>query len=343
MTIPLLDTMETQARLLIEAALLPTQGSRFAPTGFPNLGPAEYEAPGANGERIPMLLVESPQSIANRLESLAWDDATNDLVAPLRGIPYVKADVDGISTDSIRESHRLNSPYLIQGLKEQLAAKAAIDLKKTKISDATNDDAASEGSTSVDIRKLAAAVFSYDPNTVLHGVFLEKIVGLARLTRLLSGFVEASEVEMVASGGVKNDRIDPSGKSFEGGAKTGYGNVPFARTEFTAKSIIAYFSFDDMLLRSYGLPESANRLLRALALWKITSFLSEPRRLRTNCDLDVAEINVKRPSGTTLPTLSELTLFLRSAIDGCAAEGLFASPAVTIVPFVGVKKGKAKS
>jgi CRISPR-associated protein Csb1 len=340
---PLLDMMGTQARLLIEATLKPTQGSRFAPTGFPNLGPAEYEAPGANGQHIPMLLVESAQSIANRLESLAWDEATNDLVAPLRGIPYVKADVDGISTDSIREAHRLNSPYLIQGLKEKLAAKAGIDLKKTKISDTADEDTAGEGSTGVNIRKLASAVFSYDPNAVLHGVFLEKIVGLARLSRLLSGFVEASEVEMVASGGVKNDRIDPSGKNFEGGAKNGYGNVPFARTEFTAKSIIAYFSFDDMLLRSYGLPKSANTLLRALTLWKITSFLGEPRRLRTNCDLDIADINVKRPSGSTLPNLAEIESCLRSAIDECTIEGLFASPAVTVVPFVGVKKAKAKS
>jgi CRISPR-associated protein Csb1 len=342
MTLALLESSGAQARLLIEAHLRPAQGSRFAPTGFPNLGAAEYEVPGPNG-RIPTLLVEAPQSMANRLERLSWDEEANDLVAPLRGIPYVKADVDGIPTDSIREAHRLNSPYLIPGLRNALAAKAGIDLKKTKTSEAGDEDASGEGSTGVDIRKLAAAVFAYDPNAVLHGVFLEKIIGLARLTRLVSAFIEASGVEIVASGGVKNDRVDPSGKSFDGGAKAGYGNVPFARTEFTAQSITAFFSFDDALLRSYGLPEPANRLLRALALWKIASFLAEPQRLRTNCDLDVISVDVTRPAGATLPSVGEIEPALRKAIDDCAAAGLFVSPAVTVVAFSGAKKGKAKS
>ncbi len=51
-------------RLLLEAELKPVQGDRFQPTGFADLGAAVYERP--DGKR--MLLVESAQSIANRLE-----------------------------------------------------------------------------------------------------------------------------------------------------------------------------------------------------------------------------------------------------------------------------------
>ena len=336
-----IERMALSPRLLIEATLRPAQGTRFAPTGFPNLGAAEYEAPTANG-RTRMLLVESPQSIANHLEALAWDDTANDLVEPLRGLPYVKVSVHGDWTDSIREAHRLNSPYIIGALKEPLAKRAGIDLSKKKKAK-NDDDEGEEGieaSTGVNIRQLAAAVFYYDPNAVLHGVFLEKIVGLARLTRLVSGFIEASNAELAASGGVKNDRIDPSGKGFPGGAASGYGNVPFSRGEYTAREIGAYFSFDDALLRSYGLPEPANALLRLLAVWKISTFLSEPRRLRTNCDLDVLRIAVTRPSDVTLPSPAEIEPTLRKAIDACESAGLFAKPSTTVVDFVPTKGKK---
>jgi CRISPR-associated protein Csb1 len=63
--------LEKEPRLLLEAKLKPLQGTRFQPTGFPNLGPATYDGP--DGSR--MLLVESAQSMANRMESVCWDTA----------------------------------------------------------------------------------------------------------------------------------------------------------------------------------------------------------------------------------------------------------------------------
>ena len=74
-------------RLLLEARLKPIQGTRFQPTGFPNLGPATYEGP--DGKR--MLLVESAQSMANRLEVVCWDTFEEEyqrgLIKPLGSIP----------------------------------------------------------------------------------------------------------------------------------------------------------------------------------------------------------------------------------------------------------------
>jgi CRISPR-associated protein Csb1 len=311
-------------RVLVEADLKPLQGERFQPTGFPNLGAASYQL--ADGTE--MLLVESPQSIANRLEAVAWDDAANDLVPALQGLPYVRTTVQGIETDSIREAHRLNSPYL-EGIRGELRDHAGIPANKKD-----------QGSANVDRRKLAAAVFYYDPGSVLHGVFLEKIVGGARLTRLVSGFIEARDVRVAASGGVKNDRLDPSGKEFGGGAKAGFGNVPFSRTEYTAGTITAYFSIDVTLLRSYGLPPSAQRLLLAMGLWKVRRFLETDARLRTACDLRVNELRIGRsssPSADTaapeLPAVPELEMELRSMLGACGDAGLFASPAVTVVAF----------
>jgi CRISPR-associated protein Csb1 len=74
-----LDALKKEPRLLLEAKLKPVAGSRFQPTGFPDLGPAAYNLP----DGTQMLLVESAQSMANRLEAVCWDAAADDLVDAL--------------------------------------------------------------------------------------------------------------------------------------------------------------------------------------------------------------------------------------------------------------------
>lgn len=311
------------SRILIEVALRPVQGSRFQPTGFPSLGAAEFRSP--NGATN--ILVESAQSMANRLESMAWDEAAGDLVEPLRGLPYVATVVKGRETDSIREAHRLNSPYLFDGISDVLQSRAEVTGRKKKTA---SEEAESSG---IDIRKLARAVFYLDPNSVLHGVFLEKLVGTARLTRVLSAFIEATDSNPAESGGVKNDRVDPTGASF-GGAAKGFGNVPFARTEYTAKNIMAYFSIDTALLRSYGLGRDAEELVVAVALWKIRQFLEAGGRLRTACDLEpTEEIRVTRPAGWRIPSIPDLEALIKETIKRCGAADMFASPPKTMVEF----------
>ena len=107
-----LDALLKEPRLLVEVDLEPLQGSRFQPTGFPDLGAAEYVAP--DGTR--MLLVESAQSMANRLETVCWDEAANDWVECLRGLPYVAVidENDKPVTNSVLEAHRINSPYILE-------------------------------------------------------------------------------------------------------------------------------------------------------------------------------------------------------------------------------------
>jgi len=152
--------------------------------------------------------------------------------------------------------------------------------------------------------------------------------------RALSGFIEASDVSVAESGGVKNDRVNPGGDT-----KQGFGNVPFHRTEFTARRIVAYFNLDLALLRGYGLPEEATKLLIAIALFKIRRFLNTGLRLRTACDLDlVGDLNVTRPKEFTIPSDADLLAEIKSLVEACAkVDGLFGKPAITEV-----KWGKAK-
>ena len=159
-----------------------------------------------------------------------------------------------------------------------------------------------------------------------------------RLTRALSGFIEARNVRPAELGGVKNDRVNPSGDT-----RQGFGNVPFHRTDFVAQAITAYFNLDLSLLRGYGLPPEALDLLTGLALFKIQGFLARGLRLRTACDLEVnGGLRVTRPSGYALPTLAELEAALPGQIAACAQKGLFASPAVTTVIYA-PKKGAGKA
>ena len=106
--------MSDAARILIECELKPVQGFRFQPTGFPHLGAAEYVAE-TDGERVNCLLVDSHQSVANWLESVCMDG--QELVEPLKGLPIVTlADDKGdFIANTMTESHRIGSAYLMRG------------------------------------------------------------------------------------------------------------------------------------------------------------------------------------------------------------------------------------
>lgn len=145
----------------------------------------------------------------------------------------------------------------------------------------------------------------------------------------MSAFIEASGVGRADSGGVKFDRVLPKPSVAGVDAKGGYGNVPFHRTEFTARTITAYFSIDLAQIRGYGMPEEATNLLIALSLWKVRQFLKSNMRLRTACELELVDgeksIAIKRPDKFTLP--EDFGDALKELI-GCCAK-LFADPRVT--------------
>ncbi len=309
--------LSDQPRLLTEAALKPVQGTRFQPTGFPNLGHAAYKTPDGAGQ---VVLVESAQSMANRLEAVCWDEVEDDWVASLKGLPLVKV-VDADSkplTNSLLEAHRLNSPYILEG-KDQ----TVVNILKKRLADME------EGQ--VNLGELARVLLEFDTNALLHGVFLAKKTlagGRLRLSRALSAFIEATDAEPATSGGVKNDSVNPSGDTSKG-----FGNVPFARDEWVAKEIAAYFNLDLRQIRSFGLGEDVEKLLISVALFKIQKFLTEGLRLRTACDLDVIEHRVTRPEAFALPSLNALCDELPQLIEVVAQQGRFHEPRVLTVTY----------
>jgi CRISPR-associated protein Csb1 len=143
-----LDSLKSAHRLLFSIPLAPLQGSRFQPTGFPGLGAATYQTSQGTS-----LLVESAQSMANRLETVCWDADANDLVTELKGLSHVRVTRgQAFLTDTLLEAHRLNSPYLLEGedrsffdrLKEALGGleQGPIDRKKLALTLRNSPEAA---------------------------------------------------------------------------------------------------------------------------------------------------------------------------------------------------------
>lgn len=314
-----LSSLAAARRLRYTAKLKPAQGSRFQPTGFPDLGAAVFQCDGHEN-----LLLESSQSMANRLEKTIWDDGAKDLIEPLRGLSYIRVEQDGnYLTSSIEEAHRINSPYILEGKNKDLLNKLKEEL--AVLSDGP-----------IDRRKLAETLLKYDANSLIHGVFLAKSElagGRLRISRALSAFIEAEDTRLATSGGVKNDHVDPKGDT-----KKGFGNVPFSRQEYTAVEINAYFSIDIAQLRGYGLDDDVTSLLIVLSLLKIRLLLDGDLRLRTACDLEVigqpectSEPKFELPTAEALQT--EVTAMIGKLAKHFGEPG--SSAGVTVVPYKG--------
>lgn len=306
-----LEILRKEPRLLVEVNLKPLQGTRFQPTGFPDLGASTYQA----ADSTSMLLVESAQSMANRMEAVCWDEANGDWTQALKGLPFIHViDKNGKPlTNSILESHRINSPYILE----------------SKFNDQLKSELGDMEHKRVDLQLLAKILLKYDINSLLHGVFLAKkdlAGGRLRLPRALSSFVEAKDVNIAASGGVKKDDVNPKGK-----AEAGFGHVPFHRDEYTG-NMTAFFNLDLAQIRGYHLGKDVEDLLTVLAIYKIRKVLSEGLRFRTACDLEVdGDILVKRPASFSLPSLKDAEGALPDLIARCQQN--FAEPVVTTVKF----------
>jgi len=315
--------LQNSPRLLMEAQLRPLQGDRFQPTGFPDLGPGRYTRPATkdpqglpNGHATEMLLVESAQSVANRLELACWDEGEDDLIPKLRGLPYVLVKTDSRKlTNSVLEAHRINSEYIIE-------SKVGDERFKTVLAKELNHSKR----LPIDRTAMIRVLFKRDPNCLLHGAFLEEIDGRYRVMRAISGFIEASDASAVQSGGVKVNRVEPS-------LKGGKGNVPYPRTEFVAAEIKSFFNVDLAVLRTYGkvlANEDAVNLMISLALLKVRRFLSSGLRLRTACYFDGGtNLHATEPADFSIPIEDDLLEHCSTLIRRCADAQLFASPAIT--------------
>ncbi|WP_375431389.1 type I-U CRISPR-associated RAMP protein Csb1/Cas7u [uncultured Friedmanniella sp.] len=275
-------------RTIHRIGLRPILGSRFQPTGFPDLGPALFERSGANSTTTDALLVESVQSMANCAERTTWDDAEAEQVSSLAGLPHVRVVTsDGeFLTSSRLEAHRLASAYVMDATVDGGTGEAWLETLFGLAKGRPQNH-----------RRIAAAICRLDPLSLVHGVFFARgrWPWQPKIARALTCFIEADGVRQAVSGGVKKDSVDQSGSNTD----TGYGMVPHQRVEFTATSITAYVAVDLDQISSYGLGAPGEELLNAIVDFQLATIFEGGLRLRTSCDLEVVD-----PPSSGLPSVA---------------------------------------
>jgi CRISPR-associated protein Csb1 len=303
----MINGIDHETRIVLKARYTPTVGSMFQPTGFPDLGAAVFDRPLPDGGTDPAVLVESVQSLANHLESTAWDRFKDRPVEALDTLPYV--DVRGTDgrflTSSRLEPHRLAGAYVRNA-----------SLEGKKVTDVVTERLGLEKGAPIDWRRAYQGVFDLDPLCLVHGVFFSdpkwRDYGNPKVRRAITAVMEARGARPAVSGGVKRDDVNPTiGESRT--SKEGFGFVPFGRTEYTAESIELGVSVDLEQIRGYGLGDAETRLLTAVTLWELRTLLDRPLRLRTACDLEPQEIEVRRPQAWELPSADDLASEIASS------------------------------
>ena len=303
----LVDELLQQDRVLLSAELHLANGSFFQPTGFPDIGACIY----TDGAGEPRCLVESEQSMANRLEAVCmkapgvWREPLADKLPVIR----VANKKNRLLATNLTEPHRVASSYVLEGsvngttLQDKLKKHLSIDDKTWPL----------DGR-----EKLTQAVFALDPGAILHGFqFMQwEAVGL-RAARLLHARLEAvlADDGEIHYGLVKVDGIEPESSAAK---KSNKGQSIGAKARYVPKSIQATFEIDVLALRERSLVpasdgegvtgnsgnQTARRFLLALALWKIYRFLTNAPafdartgdtmgalRLRADCSLALGTVN----------------------------------------------------
>lgn len=308
----ILDQMYAKDRVIISASLKLENGHFLQPTGFPDIGPCMY----TDGEGQARCLIESEQSMANRLEAVCMK-SPGVWVDVLDFLPVIEVRDSGsgdLLATNLTEPHRLASSYILEGTVQE---KKVVDLFRGRIG--LTDDGSS---WALDKRgNLEKLVFALDPAALLHGFqFIQwKFVGL-RQTRIISSRLECvlSKEPEVHYGMVKFDAIEPAGQ----GEKSNKGQSIAAKSRVVParKGIEATFDIDLLALKSLDLDGIQKKFLLALALWKIGAFLSNKPafdvrsrqtgpalRLRADCYLSLDGTTVKwseTPNGLTLADLT---------------------------------------
>lgn len=305
----MMDGLAGETRIVLKATYSPTVGSTFQPTGFPDLGAAEFDRPDANGGTHRALLVESVQSLANHLEGTAWDRATERPVAVIDDLPYVEVrdkDDEGFLTSSRLDPHRLAGAYVRNSL-----------LNGTGMVHVVTERLGLKKGVPIDWRGVYGGIFRLDPLCLVHGVFFSdpkwREFGNPKVRRAVTAVMEAHDVRPVVSGGVKRDDVNPT-KGESRTSTEGYGFVPFGRTEYTAERIELGVAVDVQQVRGYGLEHAETDLLLAVALWEVRMLLDQPLRLRTACDLDLDNVEVRRPGGWELPSADDLASEIANSV-----------------------------
>lgn len=259
---------------------------------FQDVGHAVFTRPDGRQSGI----LDTHGSMANRLEDAVWDDPNETVIDCLQQMPFVSVRTPSgqLVTASLRESHRLNSPYIYMSYLADGAKFEDYLAERLQVADGTPGGYPP---------KVAAIFAELDPCSLIHGTFMSyskkfQLSGAgSKLTAALTGFAEAQGISPVEYGTGKQDRVNARGSAFsktsqkesetapEKGSEVGFGTFQTPATMWSAERIAAYYYLDIDLLRSYRLGDTFLEWAVGLSLLKILRFIERGLRLRSRCIL----------------------------------------------------------
>ncbi|GIX27017.1 MAG: hypothetical protein KatS3mg123_0898 [Burkholderiales bacterium] len=267
----LLDQLYAQDYVCIKAKLVPQDGKPYIqPTGFPDIGACIFR----DAEGKVRCLVESEQSMANRLEGVCMKDP-GEWIELWKDLPLIRVqgpDGEHLATNllatNLTEPHRIASSYILEGEIGQ-STTTFRDILWGAIGMQGNPD---EAKLPLDGReKLDKVIFALDPSALLHGYqFVQtKFVGM-RQPRILHARIEATlgGEDVMDYASVKVDQIQDK----PGGELNNKGQSIAGKRRVLWKDITATFELDVLALKNLHIDEN-----------QIENFSPRPRTLVDRC------------------------------------------------------------
>ena len=287
----------------------------FNPSTFPNIGRLIYRHKDQD-----CLIMDSFASVSNMLEGTIQLPGTE---APVfKELPYIRMveQTGAYCATSLTLPHRIASGYLL----------------KNKSAKLNGQDFGKSIKAEIVANGLHKTLLKYCPMSLLHGVWFSQLDGHYKVSKSITGSLTAVDVSEALTGGVSMDMVWKSAdtldlKDFEDAKKPselGVGMIPHSTTRYVCDRVEGSFQIADLQIESYPIPDQGKRLLKALAVYEILSFIETVPMHRTDCNLQVLEVEINKPlkiGGTEVKKALEARDAVEKALAECKKSSIIGS------------------
>ncbi len=285
----------------------------FNPSTFPNVGRLIFRQKNQD-----CLVLDSFASVSNMLEGTVQLPGTE---APIfADLPYIRMidQTGAYRATSLTLPHRIASGYLLKN-------KTAL-LNGQRFGDSIKAEIVAKG--------LHTTLLKYCPMSLLHGVWFSQLEGgNYKISKSITGSLVAVDVKEAIVGGVSMDEVWKSADNLDlsdfdktdKASKLGVGMIPHATTRYVCEQVIGAFQIADLQIESYAIPSEGKKLLKALAIYEMLSFIETVPMHRTDCNLRVLEVELNKPlkvGDAEIKQAVEAKTAVETALKDCRKVGV---------------------
>jgi CRISPR-associated protein Csb1 len=289
----------------------------FNPSIFPNVGRLIFRQQDKD-----CLIMDSFASVSNMLEGTIQLPGTE---APIfEGLPYIRMvdQAGAYRATSQTLPHRIASGYLLKN-------KSAM-LNGQKFGDGIKAEIIANG--------LHQTLLKYCPMSLLHGVWFSQLEGgNYKISKSITGSLLAVDVKEAIVGGLSMDSVWKSAETLDlsdfsdspkKASEAGVGMIPHSTTRYVCDRVIGSFQIGDLQIESYPIPAEGKRLLKALAVYEILAFIETVPMHRTDCNLQVIDVEINKPlkiGDREVTKSTEAKTAVEQALKDCQKSGILGS------------------